>query len=109
MRRRAGLSCTRCGAPGGGYERGRCARCVLSTRLHQTFAAADGTPRGQYAVLVEILASTDQPESILANWLKPSHSAVQLLAGLAREDTTLSHELLDALPQTQQLLHRGGY
>src|SRR5262245_58706734 len=45
-------ACATCDTPAGAYEHGRCARCVLSTRLHTTFADADGTPRGQYAVLV---------------------------------------------------------
>jgi hypothetical protein len=98
-------ACLTCDTPGAAYERGRCARCVLATRLHTTFADADGAPRGQYAVLVTVLASTDQPESLLANWLKPHHPAVQLLTGLAREGKTVSHQLLDELPQTPQLQH----
>jgi hypothetical protein len=98
-------TCSSCDAPGPAYRQGQCARCVLTTRLHTAFADADGNLRGQYATLVTVLAATGQPESLLTNWFKPTNGGVQLLTGLARTGTPLSHERLDTLPQTPHLLH----
>ena len=101
--------CRRCGGPADGFVRGTCSRCALKERVDELLGAHAGAG---LAAIREALCGAANPKSILT-WLYRSNSA-RLLAGLARHDGPLTHELLDTFPRSharsqirQALVHAG--
>lgn len=92
--------CQECGQPGRPYARGRCDRCVLTSRLRDLLANPDGVVSQQLQPVVEALSATDRPRTLI-RWLL--RAPAKLLSELAAKDQPLSHELLDDLPQTHAL------
>ncbi|MDX3537531.1 hypothetical protein PV721_24795 [Streptomyces sp. MB09-01] len=81
---------------GNPYTGGRCARCVLGTRVDGLLGPElEAMPA--LAALAQCLADAPQPRSVI-HWLDHS-AAAQLLARLAADHANLTHYLLDALPQ----------
>lgn len=90
--------CHRCGQPGHQHSDGACARCVARDRLHDLLSDTHGVLAPQLQPLAEALGGA-QPWSLLS-WLSTSPAA-QLLARLVGDETAISHERLDQLPQDQ--------
>lgn len=91
--------CRTCGNPGSTFQRDRCARCVLTSRLHDLLADPDGDIAPQLRPLQRALAQVDDPAALLG-WVQRSDGA-RMLTGLARRGEPISHADLDRLPQTQ--------
>ncbi|EGE43793.1 XRE family transcriptional regulator [Streptomyces sp. SID4928] len=108
----ADYTCTKCGRAGNPHSRGRCAHCVLAERVNALLAGPDGSVVPQLEPLASALASLPSPFPAI-QWIKESPNT-RLLARLAAEGQTLSHELLDELPPSrnqryirQLLVHTG--
>jgi hypothetical protein len=105
-------TCRQCGRAGNPHSRGRCAHCVLAERVNALLTGPDGTVAPQMKPLATALADAHSPFPAI-QWLKESPNT-KLLAQLAAEGHTLSHELLDELPPSrnqryvrQLLVHTG--
>ncbi|MEE1759234.1 hypothetical protein [Streptomyces sp. SP18BB07] len=108
----ADYTCRQCGRGGNPHSRGRCAHCVLAGRVNALLTGPDGMVAPQRKPLAAALADAPSPFPAI-QWLKESPST-KLLAQLAAEGHTLSHELLDELPPSrnqryirQLLFHTG--
>lgn len=86
------------------YERGECARCVLSARVNELLGESE--IRAELEPLVVAIRGTSQPATML-RWLRRSEGA-RVLSQLARGEIELSHDGLDALPRTKPLDHLRG-
>lgn len=88
-------ACRACGEAGDLYADRRCARCVLTDRLHKLIPP--GTPRHVGLLpAITALAGSPRPRSII-RWLATS-PVPRLLEQLATQPEPITHELLDALP-----------
>jgi len=108
----ADYTCRQCGRSGNPHSRGRCAHCVLAGRVSELLAGPGGTVAPQLEPLATALAAAPSPFPAI-QWIKESPNT-RLLARLAAEGRTLSHELLDELPPSrnqryirQLLVHTG--
>ncbi len=93
--------CGGCGAEGRLYERGMCARCVLSRRLDDLLRDEQGEMRPQLAGVYEAFVSVPTPRSAL-RWLHRGKGAI-ILRELISGGAKLAHELLDGLPASREL------
>lgn len=93
--------CGGCGAEGRLYERGMCARCVLSRRLDELLRDHQGEMLPQFAGVYEALVSVPIPRSAL-HWLQRGKGAV-ILRELISGHTKITHELLDEQPASREL------
>ena len=105
-------ACRQCGRSGNPHSRGRCAHCVLAERVTGLLAGPRGAIAPQLEPLATALAAAPSPFPAI-QWIKESPNT-RLLAQLAAEGRTLSHELLDELPPSrnqryirQLLVHTG--
>jgi len=96
------VPCRSCGERCRPYERGRCAKCVLSTRVEELLSDGTGI-RSDLEPLAGAIRSASQPVSML-NWLRHSEGT-EILSRLATGEVELSHEGLDDLPRTKPLDH----
>ncbi|MFB7270692.1 hypothetical protein [Streptomyces sp. NPDC056244] len=108
----ADYTCKQCGRAGNPHSCGRCAHCVLAERVTALLAGPDGTVVPQLEPLAATMASFPSP-FLAIQWIKESPN-IRLLARLAADGETLSHELLDELPPSrnqryirQLLVHTG--
>ncbi len=97
------LRCTGCGVEDRLYETGRCARCVLGTRLDALLGESVPTVAAPLRAVGRLLGQVDRPRSMLG-WLQRSPGA-GLLADLANGTVELSHQALDALPSARWVTH----
>ena len=95
-------TCPGCGEPMA-HRRRRCGRCTLRRRLDELLAGATGVIHPQLHSLHEHLANHDRPDTVLA-WLNKDATA-SILRELAASRRTLSHAVLDALPDGKPLRH----
>lgn len=96
------LTCPGCGEPMA-HRRRRCGRCTLRRRLDELLAGDTGVIHPQLPALHEHLANHDRPDTVLA-WLSKDTTA-STLRELAAGRRTLSHDVLDALPDGKPLRH----
>ena len=98
----AWAGCPVCSDPGHPNP-GRCARCLINTRLDELMGPVNGSlPPGLQALRRE-LAEAGYPGTAML-WLT-NPSTVPVLAGLAAGRIPLTHQALDGLPQTRALAH----
>jgi hypothetical protein len=91
-----GPVCGGCGNEDWLYHKGRCARCVLTTRLDGLLGSeAARTTRGLQPLHAALLAA-ERPEAVIS-WLQPSRPGYRILARLASGELDLSHPALDAV------------
>jgi hypothetical protein len=99
--------CSRCGehAPGFGVRAGAlvCLRCSAADRLDELLAGPDGQPMPALRALRDVFLDTQQPRSI-HTWLDKS-PARHVLRRIAGGELALTHQALDALPQSASLNH----
>lgn len=99
--------CSRCGrhALGFGVRVGAlvCLHCSAADRLDALISAPDSTQDARLVALRDAFLKADQPRSI-HTWLDRSPGR-HILGRLARGDVALTHDALDALPQTPALTH----
>ncbi|MER6200648.1 hypothetical protein ABT234_25195 [Streptomyces sp. NPDC001586] len=87
-------------------DTGRCARCTLADRVHDLLTGDRGAVPNQLTGLAGVLTGAENPYPVLS-WLHRSQAA-RLLAHLAGQDSPISHELLDNLPQNAPTRHVRG-
>jgi hypothetical protein len=97
------LRCTICGIEDRLYETGRCARCVLNSRLDALLGEPVPAVAAPMRAVRHLLGHVDRPRSMLG-WLQRSPGA-RLLADLATGTVELSHRALDALAPAQWITH----
>jgi integrase len=91
-----GPVCGDCGNEDWLYHKGRCARCVLKTRLARLLGSEpERTARGLQP-LHEALLAAERPEAVIS-WLRPARPGHKILARLASGELDLSHAALDAV------------
>ncbi len=95
-------ACPGCGEPTANRRR-RCARCTLHRRLDQLIRDSDGAVHPQLQALRHHLASHDRPDTVLA-WLSKD-TAAATLREIAADRRTISHAMLDELPDDKPLRH----
>ncbi|MGP3941881.1 XRE family transcriptional regulator [Streptomyces sp. 6N106] len=95
----ADYTCRQCGRTGNPHSRGRCAHCVLAERVNNLLAGPDGKTVPQLEPLATALKAAPSPFPAI-QWIKESPNT-KLLTRLTAEGHTLTHELLDELPPTQ--------
>jgi integrase len=96
-----GPVCGDCGNEDWLYHKGRCARCVLKTRLARLLGSEpERTTRGLQP-LHEALLAAERPEAVIS-WLQPERPGPKILARLASGEMDLSHTALDTVAD----LHR---
>lgn len=100
-------SCVRCGeeGPSRGVQRGEavCLRCIAIGRLDEVITAPDGSVAEPLRALRDVFVSVEQPRSVFV-WLDRS-PGVGLLRDIAAGRLPLTHDALDALPQTASTHH----
>ena len=89
--------CPDCGQPCRPFAGGRCARQVLTERVHQLLPA---DTRPDLAELATALVTADDPRAVL-RWLNGPTG--KLLTELSRSDQPLTHAVLDAVPDNPGL------
>lgn len=94
-------TCRTCATSGEIHRDQQCFRCVLNERLADLLAGPDGTITPALQPVYAALTDADNPAS-LVTWVSRSRSA-RLLRQLVTAGSPLSHELLDAQPQTLPL------
>jgi hypothetical protein len=103
------VACRRCEFPAAIYADGICIRCTATDKAQQLLGnqtgdqTSGGTCASPLQPLIEALAAARHPKSVL-DWLSRSTSA-RLLATLAADHATITHDLLDSLPQDHNLRH----
>lgn len=99
--------CHRCGEEGmcNGIKKGEplCLRCRLADRVEAALAGPDGDIPAALLELRDTIVSVGNPRSA-HGWLNSS-PAVGVLRRLAKGELALTHEALDALPQSPSLIH----
>jgi hypothetical protein len=88
-------TCKTCGAEERPFRHGDCVRCALAVRAGQLIGDIDGPLRAVY----EAIAAAPQPYSA-HNWLRSSKAAA-ILAEIATGDLPVTHEALDAQPNSR--------
>ncbi|MEV6871640.1 hypothetical protein [Amycolatopsis sp. NPDC051128] len=96
-------SCRQCGRSGNPYGHGRCAHCVLTSRVNGLLAGPNGTIPAQLQPLADGLIRTHAPFKAI-QWVH-AHPNAQLLAAFVAEGRPISHDLLDELPPGAALQH----
>lgn len=100
-------TCHRCGEEGmcNGIKKGEplCLRCRLADRVDAALTGPDGSIPAALLELRDTIVSVGNPRSGHV-WIGRS-PAVGILRRLAKGELELSHEALDALPQTPSLVH----
>jgi hypothetical protein len=99
--------CVRCGeeSPSRGVRWGEpvCLRCIAIARLDEVITAPDGTIAAPLRALRDVFVAVEQPRSTFV-WLDRS-PGVGVLRDIASGRLPLTHEALDALPQTASVHH----
>jgi hypothetical protein len=85
------------------HRRRRCGRCTLRRRLDELLTGDTGLIHPQLQDLHEHLANHDRPDTVLA-WLNKD-AAARTLRELAANVQTLTHGVLDELPDGKPLRH----
>ncbi len=85
------------------HRRRRCGRCTLRCRLDELLTGDTGLIHPQLQDLHEHLANHDRPDTVLA-WLNKD-AAARTLRELAANVQTLTHGVLDELPDGKPLRH----
>jgi hypothetical protein len=98
-----GAACQACGAEDLLYQRGRCARCVLTERIGALLRGADGQIPARLEPVYQAIISIPRPRTGLT-WLQRSRGP-SLLADLAAGTVPLTHEALDQLGRGQTVDH----
>ena len=105
--------CAACGNNGFLILDRLCERCVAARRARQVLTGPDGVVAEILNPFLQALTDADSPGAIL-QWIRPDKPAAALLARLAAQPETLSHEILDGFDQTlalhrlrQSLVHTG--
>jgi hypothetical protein len=96
------VACQRCGFPAGIYADGICMRCTAADKARELLGGNAGA-ESALQPLIEALAAARRPKSVL-DWLSRGASA-RLLTTLAADPAPITHDLLDSLPQDQNLRH----
>ncbi|GLI03918.1 hypothetical protein Pa4123_91990 [Phytohabitans aurantiacus] len=94
-------TCRECGRSGEIHCDQRCFRCVLTERVIDLLADADGRVAQQFRPLLHALTRVENPATVVG-WLAKSRSA-KLLRDLAAAAEPITHDVLDQQPQTQPL------
>ena len=90
--------CRLCGREDKCYERSLCDRCVLSRRSAELMAGSDGKVAPALRGVHDAIISSATPRKAL-NWLRQGAGA-PILAAMAAGTMAMTHEALDAHPQT---------
>ncbi|MFF2789782.1 XRE family transcriptional regulator [Streptomyces sp. NPDC058049] len=91
------FTCAGCGNIDAPYAEGRCTRCVLQARVLALLSDEAGLLDPRLQPVADCLTGAAHPRSVI-HWLKGS-TAARLLTELAATPSSLTHDLLDALPQ----------
>lgn len=94
-------TCRSCGSNGEIHRDRQCFRCVLKTDLTALLTDATSSVPSQLQPVLRAMASVDNPSSVLT-WVRRSQTS-KLLRTLVELQTPVTHELLDAQPQTKPL------
>lgn len=87
--------CAECG--GGGPYKGRvCVRCVVRRVLIEQFTGPAGEMTDQARLVVETMAATRRPRSVI-QWLSSQRGGAQILRDVFGRGDDITHELLDTL------------
>ncbi|MGW5884903.1 hypothetical protein [Streptomyces koyangensis] len=98
-----GTRCGRCDQPGDLLDDGQCPRCVLGERVRDLLSGDHDAVPDHLQAMADALTCAENPYPVLG-WLRRSPSA-KALAQLAGRAEPLTHELLDALPQSTTTRH----
>ncbi len=75
----------------------RCARCIVSEQVTALITTPDGDIHPQLRPVLDALLARNNPQSV-QRWLTRG-KATQILASMARGETPISHEGIDAFPR----------
>lgn len=96
-------ACQKCGTTADPYEHDKCSRCTMAERVRDLLTGEDGEIAPSLRNLAEAFGSVDNPKSVI-KWLSHS-SGARHLAALARGQAEMTHEALDAFPQSKSTVH----
>ncbi|MFD7340252.1 XRE family transcriptional regulator [Streptomyces violascens] len=97
------VRCRSCGQSGDLIDGGGCPRCVLAERVRDLLSGNDGTVAEPLQAMADALTRVANPYPVLG-WLRRSPSA-RALTQLAGQQEPVTHEVLDALPQSATTRH----
>src|SRR5699024_7669621 len=97
------IDCSICGQQALGRRttnkgRPRCFSCQAISQIDAALSGPDGFVRSELKGVRDALAETERPRSLLSNW--HSSASLHLLTQIAQGRLELSHDALDARPQT---------
>jgi hypothetical protein len=100
-----GPVCGHCGNEDWLYHKGRCARCVLKTRLAGLLGSESARTSRALQPLHEALLAAERPEAVIS-WLQPSRPGHKILSRLASGELGLSHTAFDAVADLHRNAHQ---
>ncbi len=97
------IDCSICGQQALGrrttnHGRPRCFACQATAQIEIALTGPDGTVRSELQPVREALTATSRPRSLLTNW--HDLASLHLLAEIAQGQLGLTHDALDARPQS---------